>query len=147
MLNDIFRDGFTFFSRTVIWDNAFTILSPLWWVIGRGYGTYNVMLYNANVVSTSDYTSYSHSWFISTIGRGGILAILLFLAIVVLTFYLALRLYKKNKFVIVSILFGALLFFAHSFMEDNYYLVFYFLVLLAVLAQGKWKSFNNKIAN
>lgn len=133
LLSNYFVNGYTFTSRTYIWQNTLTILSPAWWLTGRGYGTYNVILHNANIISSTDDTASAHSWIFSALGRAGIVGLIFMTLVIIVTISLLFRLYKKHNFLVAGLGFSALVFILHSLLEDNLYLLFIPLAMLLLI--------------
>ena len=132
MLSNVFVNGYTITSRTFIWQNTITILSPAWWLLGRGYGSFNLMLHNANIVSSIDDTASTHSWIFSSLGRGGVLALLFMVIAIFFIFYFIKKQYKEHKYMSIALLAATTAVLLHSFMEDNHYLLFAILTILLI---------------
>lgn len=131
MVSDFFINSNTFISRTHIWQNTLTILGPTGWIIGRGFGTFNIILHNANIVSSLDNTAYAHSFIFSSLGRGGILALLLILSLIAFIVYYNIKLYKKNKYLILTIIIATFIFILRGLMEDDHY--YHLFTILTIL--------------
>ena len=82
-------------TRSYIWDNAFQLFRNGWWIIGRGFGTYNEALYLMNIVN-GDPVAPSHSTYNALLGEGGIVYLLGFLVLIGTTVYMVIKCYKKD---------------------------------------------------
>ncbi len=122
VFDNFFDDGISISGRKLIWDLSLTIIKDNVF-IGYGFGPYNSLLYVANSNVIPDYTSVTHSWFLSILGRGGIVFLLAYLYVLGYSLFHLLNIYRKN----ISLAFGLTLFFVvfflHSFLEDNYYVL------------------------
>ena len=126
-------------SRSYIWDNTFYLLRDGWWIIGRGFGTYNMMLYPMNLVN-GDNVCPSHSTYNAVLGAGGIFSLIGFLALIGYWVYLTIMCFKKDQMKTISMSFGAIGFIMYSFTEGVNYLVTLFLFPMFVLYHQLYKQ-------
>lgn len=130
-------------TRSFIWDNTFQLLQDGWWVIGRGFGTYNEMLFPMNIVNGDDVCP-SHSTYNAVLGAGGIIQLLGFLTILIYFGYLFIKCFKKDKQHTLSLSFGALAFILYSFTEGVNYLICVFIFPIFVLHHTLYNQKENK---
>lgn len=116
----LFGEGHSFIARYDIWVDGLNLIGNRYILHGLGYGTYNSMLMGINGYWVS------HSWFVSILGRGGVINLTIFIGLLIYIFSNVIKTYKTNKYTANAFLFGLLILFLHSFTEDSYYI---FLVL------------------
>ena len=133
MIKSIGGNGETLDTRTYIWDNSFQLLQNGWWLIGRGFGTYNLMLLPMNEISHEDPVFPAHSAYVGLLAEGGILFLLAYLCLLGYSVYIALKCFKKEKGLTVAMSLGAIAFILYSFIEAIHYLVYVFLFPIMVL--------------
>jgi len=135
VIANFFINSNTFISRTYIWENTLTILGPTGWIIGRGFGDFNVILHNANIVSSIDDTSYAHSFIFSSLGRGGVIALLLIIFLITFIVNYNIKLYKKNKYLILATIIAAFVLILRGLMEDDHYYHLFILLTMLLLVK------------
>ena len=128
----IFNQGtLTLSSRLAIWKYGFESLKEGRFFFGRGYGLFNLILFNATEMGTSS----SHSFIINLLGRGGIVYLGSYIALLVYIFITFFKTYKKDRILVSSILLALLTFIFHSCFEDNYYPVIVFSIFLLLVKE------------
>ena len=120
-------------TRMMIWDNSYQLLRDGWWLIGRGFGTYNLILMPMNIASHNDHVFPGHSAYITLLSEGGILFLLAYLAFLGYMGVIIYRCFKKNPALTLAISLGVLSFVLYSFIEAIHYLVYVFLFPIMVL--------------
>lgn len=105
-LNGFFRTIFyskgtdTFETRKFIWAKVINIISNFNWVTGCGHVLFSVLLHEYNVLDTGTgevVARYSaHSGYLQYLGEGGIIYLLIAIALIIFVIYLGIKNYKKN---------------------------------------------------
>ena len=108
--------------RKIIWHNIRDELKGGWIVLGRGFGTHNVMLYPMNLVN-GDNVAPSHSTYYAILGAGGLISLLGFFGLMAYYVVLFIKSLKFSKTMPVLLSFGLIGFLAYSFTEGVNYLV------------------------
>lgn len=121
----IFADTSTIKTRSYIWQNILTELKGGWFVIGRGFGTHNYLLYPMNLVN-GDNVCPSHSSYLAIMGAGGIISLLGFFGLVGYYIYVFVKCFKQHKAESIGYTFGFLGFMLYSFTEGVNYLIVVF---------------------
>ena len=117
-------------TRRYIWGNINLLLKDGWWIIGRGFGTYNHILYPMNILN-GDNVCPSHSSYYAVLGAGGIFNLLGFLGLYIYFGYVFYKCFKVDKILTIKLSFGFLVFLLYSFTEGvNYLIVFFTIPLL-----------------
>ena len=117
-------------TRRYIWGNINLLLKDGWWIIGRGFGTYNHILYPMNILN-GDNVCPSHSSYYAVLGAGGIFNLLGFLGLYIYFGYVFYKCFKVDKILTIKLSFGFLAFLLYSFTEGvNYLIVFFTIPLL-----------------
>ena len=119
-------------TRSYIWDNSYQLLRNGWWVIGRGFGLYNEMLYPMNIVN-GDPVFPAHSAYVGLLAEGGIFYLLVYLVFLGYSLYVVIKTYKKNPNLTISMSLGILAFVLYSFIEAIQYLVYVFMFPMMIL--------------
>ena len=115
----------SFNERKGVWLLSIQIIKNAPFFNGSGYGIYNHILLNANIIAT-DYhypIATSHSWFLSIMGRGGLIMLLSFISLLIVSIYDLIKIYKTNKEATIALASCQLVFFIHSSIDDPYYLI------------------------
>ena len=127
---ETFTKAETLTTRSYIWGNINTLLSNGWIWIGRGFGTYNSMLFPMNILN-DDVVCPSHSSYYAVLGQGGIFTLICFLAAYIYYGYIFVKCFKINKHMTMQLSVGFLVFVLYSFTEGiNYLLIFFMFPLL-----------------
>ena len=121
----------TFFARTLIWKNCFTIVSTHnAYIFGCGYGVTGGLLYEYNTIDLSVYynhTTHAHNIWIEYYAYGGISLALFAALLTVYLIYIIVKVWKKNQkiaffsslLMLCALIYGAFenypIFFARSF--------------------------------
>lgn len=134
-----FVDQRTIDTRTYIWANTYHLLENGWWLLGRGFGTYNFMLYPMNIVN-GDYVCPSHSTFNAILGAGGALAILLYFGLWAYYIYVFIKCFKMDWKRTIELSIGLFAFVLYSFTEGVNYLILVFMFPLFVCYHIKQKE-------
>lgn len=113
--------------RSFIWDNCFQLLRDGNWLVGRGFGIFNVVLFKMNDVN-GDHVFPSHSSWVNMLTEGGIIYLFALIALCGYAAYIIAKSYKKNPNLVVAMAIGALSFFLYSFIETIHYLFYVFLL-------------------
>lgn len=120
------KDSFS--GRDLIWYASLQIISHKVF-IGFGYGVFNTLLCEAIG------NPLAHNWFLSILGKGGIIYLSIYLLFIGYGVYLLIKLFKSNRPLFISLLLGFLLFFLHSFFEDNYYYLAVIIIYISISFQ------------
>lgn len=121
-----FTDNRTIQTRTYIWDNINNRLSGGWWIIGRGFGTHNYMLYPMNLLNGDDVCP-SHSTYYAILGAGGVISMLGFVGLFAYYIYVFIKCLKFNKYQAIGLTTGVVGFMMYSFTEGVNYLIVVFM--------------------
>ena len=132
-IKSITGGGQTLDTRSYIWDNSFQLLQNGWWLIGRGFGTYNEMLLPMNIISHEDPVFPAHSAYVGLLAEGGILFLLGYICLLGYTVYIIVKCFKKNPGLTIAISLGVLSFVLYSFIEAIHYLVYVFIFPIMIL--------------
>ena len=127
-------------TRTFIWMNSFQLLRNGYWLIGRGYGTFNEILLTMNIVN-GDNAYPAHSSFVGLLSEGGIFYLLGFFSLLGYMVYAMVKSMKKDPTMTIAMSFGVLAFFAYSFIEEIFYLVNAFMIPVFI-----WYHVSQKIS-
>ena len=119
-------------TRTYIWDNSFQLLRNGWWLIGRGFGLYNLVLLQMNIVN-GDPVFPAHSAYVGLLAEGGIFYLLAYLLFLGYSVYVIVRTYKKNPNLAIAVSLGVIAFVLYSFIEAIQYLVYVFMFPVMIL--------------
>ncbi|MBO6280047.1 MAG: O-antigen ligase family protein [Bacilli bacterium] len=139
------KDNGTMDMRSYIWDNSYQLLRNDWWLIGRGFGIYNVILLPMNTVN-GDAVFPAHSAYVGLISEGGILFLIGYIALLVYFAYVVYKCSKQNLGLTISLTFGAVAFILYSTTEAIQYLVYVFMFPVMVLYHSSKKSETQKEA-
>ena len=132
-IKSITGGGQTLDTRSYIWDNSFQLLQNGWWLIGRGFGTFNEMLLPMNIISHEDPVFPAHSAYVGLLAEGGILFLLGYICLLGYTVYIIVKCFKKNPGLTIAISLGVLSFVLYSFIEAIHYLVYVFIFPIMIL--------------
>ena len=132
------KDSGTLDMRAYIWDNSFQLLQNGWWLIGRGFGTYNLVLMPMNTAN-GDMVFPAHSAYVGLLAQGGIFFLLGYIALLGYYFYLVFKCFKKEPGLTITLTFGAIAFIIYSFTEAIQYLVYVFLFPIMILYHTKYE--------
>ena len=121
----------TFFTRTLIWKNCFTIVSTHnAYLFGCGYGVTGGLLYEYNTIDLSVYynhTTHAHNVWIEYYSYGGIFLVVFSTLLTAFLIYAIVKVWKKNRkiaffsalLILCSLIYGGFenypIFFARSF--------------------------------
>lgn len=133
IVDSIIGGGKTLDTRSYIWDNSYQLMQNGWWVIGRGFGTFNTMLMPMNGTSHNDWVFPSHSSYIGLLAEGGILFLVAYLALLVYSGYVIFKSFKKQPGLTLTVSLGYLSFIIYSFIETIHYLAYVFLFPIMVI--------------
>ncbi len=142
-LNGLAGGGQTLDFRAYIWDNSFQLIRNGYWLIGRGFGTFNLMLEPMNVASHGEKVFPSHSSYLGLLAEGGILFLLAYLALLVYAGYVIVKCYKKNPGLTLAMSLGVVAFILYSFIETIHYFVYIFLFPIMVLYHTEYHKEEN----
>jgi len=134
-----FTNDTTMISRSYIWDNTFHLLQDGWWLLGRGFGTYHVMLYPMNL-QNGDNVCPSHSSYNAVLGAGGIFSLFGFIALIAYYGYVFYQCFKIDKFKTMKLSIGVFSFLFYTFTEGVNYLLAFFMFPLFVFYHTKRKE-------
>lgn len=115
----------TLVTRTYIWRNVEKELSGGWWIIGRGFGTHNMILYIMNMVN-NDPLCPSHSSYYAVLGAGGIFNLLGFVGSYIYFSYVFYKCFKVNKVTTIGLSLGFFSFLFYTITEGVNYLILFF---------------------
>ena len=133
LISNLLGGGSSLNMRAVIWDNCFLLLRNGNWILGRGFGTFNIMLHGLNMATHEDPAIHAHNAYLNLLGEGGILFLLAYLALLGYCIYQIIKVYPKDKGLTVTISLGILSFFLYSMIEAIHYLVYVFMFPIAIL--------------
>ena len=134
-IKSISGGGSTLDSRLYIWDNSFQLIRNGWWLIGRGFGTYNLMLMPMNIATHEDPVFPAHSAYVGLLAEGGILYLLAYICLLGYVVYVTIKCFKKNPGLTVAMALGILSFVLYSFIEAIQYFVYVLIFPMMVLYQ------------
>ena len=140
-------EGGTLDLRSYIWDNSYQLLRNGWWLIGRGFGTYNTMLMPMNITSIGEKVFPAHNSYVGLLAEGGILYLLAYLALLIYMTRIIIKDFKKSPTLTIAMTMGVLAFFLYSMVEAIQYIVYIFLFPLMVLHYSKENSEIEKSSN
>jgi len=130
------------FLRSLIWDNCYQLLRNGNWLIGRGFGTMNVTLFEMNKVN-GDIVFPTHNSFLCLLTEGGIFFLLAFLALLLYSGKIVYESFKKNPGLTVAMSLGVVAFFLYGFVEAIQYLLYVFLLPLFILYETQKQQIEN----
>ena len=133
LIESITGGGSTINTRSYIWDNCYQLMRDGWWVIGRGFGTFNTMLMPMNIVSHEDPVFPSHSSYSGLLAEGGIFFLIAYLALMIYSGYVIFKSFKKEPGLTITVSLGVLSFVLYSFIETIHYFVYIFLFPIMVI--------------
>ena len=116
-------------TRSWIWQNINQELAHGWWLLGRGFGTHNSMLFPMNIVN-NDLVCPSHSTYYAVLGQGGIFALLGLIGAYIYYGYVFYRCFRVNKHMTMQLSVPFLAYFGYTFTEGVNYLVALFMLPL-----------------
>ena len=125
--------GGTLDTRSYIWDNSYQLLQDGWWVIGRGFGIYNLFVMPMNTATHEDPVFPAHSAYLGLLAEGGILFLLAYLCLLGYMSYIVYKCLKKNPSLTLAMSLGAFSFILYSFIETIHYFVYVFFFPIMVL--------------
>ena len=125
-LVETFTKSDTIKTRSYIWGNIRLELANGWWLLGRGFGTHNSMLFPMNILN-NDLVCPSHSTYYAVLGQGGIFTLIGFLAGYVYYGYVFVKCFKVNKHKTMQLSIPFLAYFMYSFTEGVNYLIAVFM--------------------
>ena len=126
-------DTKTIGSRFEIYETCFVILDGGEWLLGKGFGTFNLIL--TNVFGNNRYVLPAHNAFIAVLGEGGVVFLLAFLILLAYTIYISIKSYRLSPKITYPILLGVGAFFIYSFIETIQYIM-YFYIFVLLMAQN-----------
>ena len=132
-VKDLTRGGESIDFRIFIWDNTYQLLRDGWWLIGRGFGSINLMLEPMNIASHNEHVFPTHSAYLGLLAEGGILFLLAYLALLGYSAFVIYKCFKKNPGLTLTMSLGVVAFVLYSFIETIHYLVYVFLFPIMVL--------------
>lgn len=133
LVDSLIGGGKTLDTRSYIWDNSYQLMQNGWWVIGRGFGTFNTMLMPMNGASHNDWVFPSHSSYIGLLAEGGILFLVAYLALLAYSGYVIFKSFKNKPGLTLTVSLGYLSFVIYSFIETIHYLAYVFLFPIMVI--------------
>ena len=134
-LNSLFSAK-TLVSRTYIWYNTMQLINqhPLYYAIGRGFGTINYMLLPMNIANGDTPLSFpTHNGFLNLFAEGGVLYLLAYLGLICLYLFTITKCNKYNKSLVFAITLGLFSFLIYSIVETIHYFTYAFIFLIFVL--------------
>ena len=133
ILGFLYSDGMfdTLTSRTYIWKNTFQNLSGGKWLIGRGSGIINLIIYPMNLVN-GDNAFAAHNTFIELLGRGGIFFLFAYLLLLVYSILTVVKCWKSDPNILMGLTIGIAAFFIYGFIESNQFMIYVFVTLLLI---------------
>ena len=142
LIKSITGGGQTINTRSYIWDNSYQLIQSGWWLIGRGFGTFNTMLMPMNIATHEDPVFPSHSSYIGLLAEGGILFLIAYLALLIYAGYVIYKSFKKEPGTTLAVSLGVFSFVMYSFIETIHYFVYIFLFPIMVIyySSGKEKE-------
>ena len=139
IVDSVIGGGKTLDTRSYIWDNSYQLMQNGWWVIGRGFGTFNTMLMPMNGATHNDWVFPSHSSYIGLLAEGGILFLVAYLALLGYSGYVIFKSFKKQPGLTLAVSLGYISFVLYSFIETIHYLAYVclFPVMVVYFTQQK----------
>ena len=125
IINSVLGGGNTLDFRSYIWDNIFLMLRDGWWIIGRGFGMFNVALLPMNKVN-GDIVFPAHSSFMNVLAEGGIIYLFAYMLFTTYLIYIIVQCIKKNPGLTIAMSFGVVAFTIYGLVEAIEYLVYVF---------------------
>lgn len=118
-------------SRTLIWKNAFQNLSGGKWLIGRGYGIINLIIYPMNLVN-GDNAFAAHNVFIELLGEGGIFFLGAYIFLLAYSILKIVKYWNKSPNTFMTLSIGVAAFFIYGFIESNQFMIYIFLIIIFI---------------
>lgn len=131
--NSVTLGGSTLRSREFIWDNTFLLIKDGWWLIGRGFGTINLLLRPLNLASHRDVAFPTHSSMLNMLSEGGIIFLLAYFAFIGYSGYIIYKSFKKDFSVTLTVSLGYFAFILYSLIETIHYLALVFLFPIFII--------------
>ena len=146
IIKSITGGGQTLDTRSYIWDNCYQLMRSGWWLIGRGFGTFNTMLMPMNTATSdgNDPVFPSHSSYIGLPAEGGILFLIAYLALLIYSGYVIYKSFKKAPEITLAVSLGVFSFVMYSFIETIHYFVYVFLFPIMVIYHTKVRNNQNE---
>ena len=136
----------TFASRTVIWNYSFLIIGDIpHFIFGRGIGVFDSSLYamTSSDPNVLDITSFAHNSAVDLLGKGGILYLLLYLALMVYGIYSLFKMAKYHRSLALTSLLFVFMILVAGVLECWYFFSFNISnILLTILVFVPALSFN-----
>lgn len=130
-------------SRMHIYDVSFSILKNGGWVLGYGFGSFNLIL----TWSLGPYASYlvpAHNAFINILGNGGVIHLAAYIALLVYSAFISIKLFKKSQKIAFALSLSCLSYFIYTFIETIQYILYLFIFLLFVFYEISKKEESSK---
>ena len=131
--NSVTLGGSTLRSREFIWDNTFLLLKDGWWLIGRGFGTINLLLRPLNLASHNDVAFPTHSSMLNMLAEGGIIFLLAYFVFLGYSGYIIYKCFKKDFPTTFAVSLGYVAFVLYSLIETIHYLALVFLFPIFII--------------
>jgi hypothetical protein len=119
-------------SRVEIYKISFAILEKGGWVIGKGFGPFNLILTYA-VGPYAPYLVPAHNSFINILGNGGIVHLAAYIALLAYTVYINIKVFKKSPKIAFGLALSILSYFIYTFIETIQYILYLYIFLLFVV--------------
>ncbi len=119
-------------SRVEIYKISFAILEKGGWVIGKGFGPFNLILTYA-VGPYAPYLVPAHNSFINILGNGGIVHLAAYIALLAYTVYINIKVFKKSPKIAFGLALSTLSYFIYTFIETIQYILYLYIFLLFVV--------------
>ena len=129
-------------SRLDIYETCFSILNNGGWLIGKGFGTFNLIL--SDLKAYTNYVLPTHNAVIAMLAEGGIVFTIAYFALLIYTAIFFIRSYRENKQITFAIGVGITAFFIYSIVETIQYIMYFFIFLLLMAYQILDKQNNKK---
>ena len=122
----LLKDYASFGYRQAVWDNAIAVLTtPMDWIFGKGYQTYNAIVSLRWIVIRGTPSPYVDSGYVQLLGTSGIIGLLAYSGVFGYLVFIFVKLVKNKRWKNVIIPFGAMITIAiHGIFETTVFFDF-----------------------
>jgi len=126
-------------SRVEIYKISFAVLENGGWLIGKGFGSFNLILTYA-VGPYAPYLVPAHNSFINILGNGGIIHLGAYLGLLAYTVYVNIKVFKKSPKIGFGLVLAIFSYFVYTFIETIQYILYLFIFLLFIVYEVQKKN-------
>lgn len=108
-------------TRVRIWQKAIIVIGCGNWATGTGFGIFNNLLFNYNILDTESFTGSAHNAALEFLGTGGIVMLATVLIIVGMCLFLAIKNFKKDKNMMVMVIILVVFSILYSVLESGFF--------------------------